>query len=415
MMAGTYDNQDVNISENNHIYNISSITARFDYTHKKLDIDFMLESTGGFNQTFINQGQLRVCILNEYDMGIFQYYHYLDAYGVHVSSESSKLEDFPDNETDNFVIRRQNQHSDEEVIPRYYNYFLDKYGRKIYLKDIDLTKYSQLSDVEILRGERGLQFKYDEELTFHLSDDNFYYPTVNIKYPKTMAEYVQSRGLVANMPEGIKLDSIFAEGEIYIMDIPDSGSILSNMGLLNMTISSDNSNCIIVDENMYNLQERLSPYDVRALSTFVFAEMSSETMSAVSVDGESIEAVLSALSLSGWELIGSEESDEIQEYQFDVSQLLKDGVDIKKFLRIYINYKKDVTNNNAIVLYFNYNNYINTPYVKVDNFKVYTDIIDDTYLKLAPGESGKLDIVVQFRYEEDEKILGCDNVKVLTY
>jgi hypothetical protein len=68
-------------------------------------------------------------------------------------------------------------------------------------------------------------------------------------------------------------------------------------------------------------------------------------------------------------------------------------IDIKKLLRMYINYKKDI-DTSKITLYFNYFNYINTPFIKVEDSKIYSEIIEGTYAKIAPGESEKLDIVV---------------------
>lgn len=87
--------------------------------------------------------------------------------------------------------------------------------------------------------------------------------------------------------------------------------------------------------------------------------------------------------------------------------------DIADALNIQVNYSKD--NDGRLTLFFNYANYINTPFVKyVDgNFKI--DTIDRTYLMLKPGERGDLDIVVQARYYIGEELYGYRNIKMLTF
>ena len=80
---------------------------------------------------------------------------------------------------------------------------------------------------------------------------------------------------------------------------------------------------------------------------------------------------------------------------------------VNKFMNIYVNYKKE--DDDSITLYFNYNNYLATPYVKIDNGKIKTDIIQGTYLKLKSGESDVLDILVQFKYYEKTELYGYKN------
>jgi hypothetical protein len=58
---------------------------------------------------------------------------------------------------------------------------------------------------------------------------------------------------------------------------------------------------------------------------------------------------------------------------------------------------------------------MNTPFIKIENSKIYSEILDGTYLKLEPGESGNLDIVVQVRYMKNNVVSGYKNIKLLTY
>jgi hypothetical protein len=60
-------------------------------------------------------------------------------------------------------------------------------------------------------------------------------------------------------------------------------------------------------------------------------------------------------------------------------------------------------------------NYVNTPYIRLDEGKIYPSIIDGTFLKLNPGEDGILNIVLQFRYYEHGKVRGVSNKTVLSY
>lgn len=61
-------------------------------------------------------------------------------------------------------------------------------------------------------------------------------------------------------------------------------------------------------------------------------------------------------------------------------------------------------------------NYLNTPYVQKKAKAFTSHVIDSTYLKLDPGENGRLDIVVQLKYYVNETdIGGFKNVTVASY
>lgn len=87
-----------------------------------------------------------------------------------------------------------------------------------------------------------------------------------------------------------------------------------------------------------------------------------------------------------------------------------DGLD-----ELYVNYKRD-EDLNGITLYFNYNNYLNSPFIKMDEYgRVLIDTIDSTYLKLKSGESGYLDVMIQVKHREDNVVLGYTNVTLARY
>lgn len=80
-----------------------------------------------------------------------------------------------------------------------------------------------------------------------------------------------------------------------------------------------------------------------------------------------------------------------------------------------MNYKRE-DDLQGITLYFNYNNYINSPFIKIDSENnVLIDTIDQTYLKLKSGESGYLDIVIQVKYSEHGRLIGYTNLNLVRY
>jgi hypothetical protein len=98
----------------------------------------------------------------------------------------------------------------------------------------------------------------------------------------------------------------------------------------------------------------------------------------------------------------------------NTSNIISDNVAARKkindLFNIYITYDK----NNE--MYFNYLNYFCTPYVKIEGEKIFADYIDNTYLRLKPGEDGLLDIILQFKYYRDDHYLyGYSNIKIATY
>lgn len=95
--------------------------------------------------------------------------------------------------------------------------------------------------------------------------------------------------------------------------------------------------------------------------------------------------------------------------RFDVDSSV---LDVTKFLKMYVNYKRA---SDGIHLYFNYYNYVNTPYIEIRNNKVYPVVLPETYLHLRPGQNGSLSFVTQFKYVQSGNIMGCTNVTLAKY
>lgn len=69
----------------------------------------------------------------------------------------------------------------------------------------------------------------------------------------------------------------------------------------------------------------------------------------------------------------------------DLDKDKKDGIiqHVKKFMRLHFSYAKS-KDGHGLTLYANYQNYINSPYVKLVDGLPYLDLIPNTYLKLHP-------------------------------
>lgn len=112
------------------------------------------------------------------------------------------------------------------------SYVVDRNGLTTFLKDIELSDYSCLSDIYALRGYSGLGFKYDEELRFAVSSDLYYYPTMNLSYPKQAADYLNVNGVIGGSTSGALsvLKSIFNERNLFVLDVDDPKKIADKIG-----------------------------------------------------------------------------------------------------------------------------------------------------------------------------------------
>lgn len=477
---------------------------RFDNDTKNLTIRFKVRDTSIADHTFINEDSICLCLVNDRDLAMFKYYHYMDAYGIYISAENIDLSEFENKEGTGYTIEYDQVFRAKMLSGGYWNYHFDKYGRKEYLRNIDFEDYNYLSDIEVLQGYKSAIFKYDEELYFNNKDPNFYYPTINLKYPKRFGSYIAENAMTMNFSDNINITSLFQDNELFIINAVNPREILKGLGNVRVDVSSLAEDYYIVEEDFYNSEtnNRYSHNDARFIEHMILSEnkyvISTDNVN-VQVQNRYMYDAANELALSvkvSWvleniqdaivdeylsnlyhtkypsstrtvkEAINSGEltalkNDTVynvlmnrpsssQYSDINVSFVFKDGFynstllanstgmfpiktedgttretklidvgnsgkDLSKFLRVYVNYKKDRDNGNGIVLYFNYSNYYNTPFVKLQDSKIYSDIIEGTYLKLNPGESGKLDIVIQFRYHNDGSVCGITNKRVLSY
>jgi len=192
--VGTKDSFDLtNRSDSNHFANIYKITVEFDKdsTLKPLTFKFYIKDKAfPFN---IPAEAFDVLLHNPYDLTMFKYYHYLDAYGAvnckYLVENLDKLGQPDDGRGWGIYYDPSIAELDKYKDPTM-SFFVDDAGLTTWLKEIELSDYRFLSDIYVLSGYEALGFKYDEELRFALSSDLYYYPTMNLSYPKQAADYV---------------------------------------------------------------------------------------------------------------------------------------------------------------------------------------------------------------------------------
>ena len=336
-----------------------------------------------------------------------------------------------------------------------------------FFRDVELSDYGFLSDIVPLNSYKYrdeatsaatlsdsylLSFKYDEELRyFLLSDDCYYFPSLNYQYPKQAGDYFDEGRFQKNM-----LSDIFDQTNLFILRLDDN-SIADTVGIVDVELADDGNEAIIVyedfDETKYHPSDpRFYEFvEMTIISDLVSStnDLPIEPYTDLTVDGEGnevripTESITTLSSLEVGDYIYPQSPDDMfngmednyvshSEMGFGVAPLYSESdvvgyttsyatvelsstkVDITDLLRIYINYRK--APDGGIHLYFNYINYLNTPFVKFgDDRNVLADIIPNTYLKLAPKEEGILDIVVQFRKYEDNRVSAYKNATLLRY
>ena len=306
--------------------------------------------------------------------------------------------------------------------------------------DADLGQYEYLSDVYALKGRKRLSFKYSDDDAFAFDSENYYYPTLNVKYPKTMGDFITSTSCqLEQAARTMDLSNTFDDGNLFVFDLVDP-AVSADFGRVEIEMAYDGVGEMEGFEEMTEFANsdgevtatisgffnRYDAYDARSLGQVEFAEFNtlSDTadparvfaiVAAISSTHFGAEQFLSVLSLStaaeGLNAVpfGSEpaKTRALDAVAFDVKR-----ADIADLLKLYVNYKRS---DEGIVLYFNYYNYLNTPFVKVVDGKAYPDYIESSYCRVAPRETGYVSIVVQLKYYKNGDLAGYKNATVATY
>lgn len=426
--------------DSNYIRNISKILCRFSRQQKMLVLTFMIEDPS--TPTSIDEDTINILLFNPNDLTQFKYYHLLDAYGAvncrYISSFADPSQ--PDDGRGWGVIYDHSKFENDDLSSLLQSYYIDKdSGDKKKLADIELSDYQALSDVYCLRGNKMLGFKYDEELHFAVSSDLYYFPSLNVSYPKSAVDCITRMGITKQEEADLGyLQTLFNKHNLFVVTLDRADDVAKNIGSVDIPILLDNTNDIRMYEDWLDddlstglpNSQTIGITDPRAMQFAKFHDNGNDqdgiagplVFEPSAFENVSLEDFIqNCQDLSNASPCKSEEYDptkdpfgSLDKIQVDLSRGTEICEQLQKLLRIYASYKKD-TDDHSITLYFNYFNYFDTPYIKIENQLLYSDMIQGTYLKLKAGEDGILDIVLQLRYCIGNEIYGYRNIKALSY
>lgn len=224
---------------------------------------------------------------------------------------------------------------------------------------------------------------------------------------------------------------IFSERNLFILDMEDPDSFLAGAGRVDIPIALDDSECAFAYEEYLDpadgdlsARRNCDIYDESDPRVLQFVQVEADAQAAyaglpeemaeqclafeipdekiqnVSIDtaSERIGQYIAEQGVDGICVSRSEAAQQL--YAREYMGFTLDGQSISKqqavdLMRLYVNYRKySDDGGEKIQLYFNYMNYLNSPYLRIgDDGLVYVDTIDGTYLSLKQDEDGTLDIV----------------------
>lgn len=425
--------------DTNRIDFISSVKAGLyaeedDVANAALTLTFELEPgylAGRFAK--VPDGEIVVMLYNTKSLEIYQYYHMLDAYGAVQCKFYEYLIDDGISPDDGrgWGIYRVDWSGNR---PAEDSFFKDESGLKTYLDSVRLEGYDALSDVYVYRGNKRLSFKNEETYRFPTSSDMYYYPTLNVSYPKVPAQFVESNTLfdTGSMADVSAMHGMFDESNIFVVTLEDANYIADRVGQVDIPKTYAETDDIRAYEDYLDYDEEAGLYnyekydvgDPRLAQYLRFSTADGgavELGGGIDVAGEYCENVsmddfLTAARRSyGVMPRGSEDSSGASSVEYVRADVSRGACDLQSLLKLYVSYSYD-KERQSIDLYFNYFNYFDSPYVKIEDGKdVKLDTIRSTYLKLSPDQDGYLDIVAQFKYYEGDQLYGYKNVTLLSY
>jgi len=404
----------------NRFSNIESISAKYtnDFSHGVVDLEFVFKIEDPSKPAFIDSNKFNVLLHNSKDLTMFKYYHLLDAYGAvncRYLVGAGKEIDLPDDGRGWGIYYDKTKMIDDVALSSIESYYTRGANLKNWLKDIELSDYDYLSDVYVLAGYKGLGFKYDEELRFDVSSDLYYYPTMNLKYPKSAANAVESGSNYSSKGDLSVLEEIFGEHNLFVIDLEDPDAIADKIGKVAISVMVNDVEDVRVFEDWLDYGEgdlsdshnyEIFSKDDSQICKFIHFCGDEMPSSEISISDEwwqkkTVEECLDKCeSELGLHVRASESEANDHTSQWTTVKIDHTTVDLSQFLKLYANYKKN-SDNNTIDLYFNYFNWLDSPYIKLDGVKQYVDTLDTTYLKLKSGEDGILDVVLQIKYYSD--------------
>ena len=425
-VAGTQNGVDaVDISFSNALANISSITyglydvevdSESHLSASHLSISFNKQSAS--SPSFIDRDVIKLALVNTFDMRFYEQIHLLDT--------GTTYEDA--------VVELNKVAGLRQVT-------------KAQLDEIDLSNCNALSDIiidgnRVLHGYRKLAFKLDESDVFDISSLNYYIPSLNTKYPITFGQAFDLNYQIGESAASAVV-KMFNADEVYLLDVQDQNALddLNSKIIQFMSEWQYELNSIRVYEEYLSVGTdgilNMQKYPLEAPEFFEYVHFygtnnkididklgidvpDNATSALVDIDQSSTDAFsdwtkntakLSAASIES----GSSFSDTQIDFNYSTlsdteKQRFKDVA--KKFLQVYMGYRKTP---NGIVLYANYQNYVNSPFLKMEDGQILVDTIDSTYARIEPGKNAQLDIIVQLKLNENGVPVAFKNILAASY
>lgn len=242
----------------------------------RIVVDFEIPPTiddEGLQYVHIDEGKVQVILFNDSDISLFEKYHVFDPYGFLCILSASKdqirriargIENDPDDGRGWGIYYRIPDPEDEQEaqeLVKEYVYWVQNGGTAGFMEDLQLSDFSDLSDVYVFQGWDRLSFKYSEENVFGFGSDQYYFPVTNRKYPKTLAKAVRERAEKNLMTvEESKLG--FRGDNTYVLTMDDPEEIASRLGDVVFGIDRANDEqTVVVYEDYLDYDESAGMYN----------------------------------------------------------------------------------------------------------------------------------------------------------
>lgn len=310
----------------NRIRWIGGITARFDRDSQKIVVTFDIPPTKDGQYVHMDTGKVRMIVFNQRDMSLFEKFHVLDPYGfVNILSASKTvirniIRGFENNSDQNRgwgVYYDTNAHSEEELsqlVNRYYVKMGEFGGLDAgFMDEVQLSDFSELSDVYVFQGHDRLSFKYSDEDVFDFGNDHYYFPVLNHKYPKTLAKEVEYK-IEKNLVRLDEDEMGFNEGNTFVVRLDDPGELVEDIGGIVIGIDKSGSDTVMVFEDFMDpvpSSDNLYNFDIYNSTdgrNCMFIQCTENEISSLDLSSLDVEDQISRLNaLSGLQAIVSED------------------------------------------------------------------------------------------------------------
>lgn len=410
----------IDSTNTNHILNVDKISGKLssyvDNDNKtRFYIEFQLHQNKR-NNFVINTDHLVLFVYLKNALGQFSNYHYMEPFDTW---PFNSLYTISNDVVESAIVSAQaikwKPANNIDGLSAYYRNPLGTSNS--YLNNINLHGLSAFEQVKELSSNQ-ITFKTSEE---DIIGDFYNYP------PFLIDEMLDDKFNSTNKLSNKHIITSFELSNTYIFQLANPKEIAEYLANININVYSINQEFGRAYEDFISSQyfiDETGPESLKYMHVFNCDNVSSTlcvntdniddiTFSEVQ-DLSSLSECENALNLSNLFIAHDEAINTNiinRTYQYEVT-----SEEINKFLKIFVNYSRN-PNTGDITLYFNYSNYFNTPFVQKENTGMFESVImSNTYLSLKPGESGSLDIVIQFKYFDDIGIFsGCTSLPVLSY